>query len=120
MNTILIVDDNPVMRRMLSYTLQKNGYTALTAGNGREALHCLATEPVDLLLCDLAMPEMDGLAVLRQLRADVTFAALPIIMLTASGQDEDRVLARNAGASHFLTKPTSSSELLDTVRQFLG
>ena len=119
MTHILVADDNLVVQRMLSYTLQKQGYTLSLAGTGRQALDHLATAPVDLLICDLAMPDMDGLALLGYLRTSPQYARLPIIMLTASGQDEDRQQARLAGASDFLTKPTASRELLAAVARCL-
>ena len=120
MATILVVDDSPVSRRLLGYTLQNNGYAVLTASDGREALSVLEAQLVDLVIADLAMPEMDGLALLRYMRADECFRDIRLIMLTASGLDQDRIDAQAAGASDFLTKPTSSRDLLDTVGRLLG
>lgn len=119
MATILIVDDYVVTQRMLSFTLQKEGYTTITAAGGREALQRLAETSVNLAIVDLAMPEMDGIALLRLIRAQEQFKHLPIIMLTASGEDQDRVIAKQAGADDFLTKPTSSRELIATVSHLL-
>ncbi len=120
MATILVVDDNSVNLRMMGYTLQKGGHTVITAVNGVQALERLAENPPDLVLTDLTMPEMDGLTLLKHIRSDQRFGHLPVIMLTASGQDEDRQTARAEGANEFLTKPTSSRELLDTVNRLLG
>ena len=120
MATILIVEDYPVTRRLLSYTLQKEGYTVLIAPDGLEAIRILGTTSVDVVLTDIAMPQMDGLALLRQIRADDRFRALPVIVITASGQDEDRTAASADGANDFLTKPTSSRELLETVSRWLA
>jgi CheY-like chemotaxis protein len=119
MTTILIVDDYQVTLRVLSTQLRKNGYDVLTAGSAREALECLAENPIDLAILDIAMPEIDGLMLLRQLRADARYQALPVIMLTASGQDQDRITAREIGANDFLSKPASSRELLETVQRLL-
>ena len=119
MARILIVDDNAVLRRVISVTLRKAGYTVLAAENAAEAVRLLAEAPVDLMLLDVAMPETDGLTLLRRLRADVRYKKLPIVMLTASGQDEDRFSAHAEGANDFLTKPASSAELVDTVRRWL-
>ncbi len=119
MARILIVDDYPVTLRVLSTQLRKNGYDAVTAGSAREALECLAESPADLAILDIAMPEVDGLMLLRQLRADARYHSMPVIMLTASGQDQDRITAREAGANEFLSKPASSWELLDTVQRLL-
>jgi CheY-like chemotaxis protein len=125
--TILVVDDHSLTLRLLSYTLQKNGYTVLTALNGVEALQVLEGQvvqrlPVDLAIVDLAMPEMDGLTLLRRVRSNATARVqrLRFVMLTASGQDQDRLTARAEGVDDFLTKPTSSRELLSTVARLLN
>ncbi len=120
MATVLIVEDYPVTRRMLSFTLKQDGYTVVTAVNGKEALARLEQITVDIAIVDIAMPEMDGLTLLRHLRASERYKKLPVIMLTASGQDADRIRARAEGANDFLSKPTSSRELLDTVSRLLG
>lgn len=119
MATILIVDDYPVTLRVLSTQLRKYGYDVLTAGSAREALACLADAPADLAILDIAMPEVDGLMLLRQLRSDARYRDMPAIMLTASGQDQDRITARDAGANDFLSKPVSSRELLEAVQRLL-
>jgi two-component system, chemotaxis family, chemotaxis protein CheY len=120
MATILVVDDSPVSRRLLGYTLERGGYTVITADHGGQALERLGETPVDLVIADLAMPEVDGLTLLRQLRADRRYHDLPLVMLTASGQDQDRLTAQAAGANDFLTKPASSRELIETVSRWVG
>ncbi len=120
MATILVVDDNAVIRRMISVMLRRAGHLPIPAESVAEALLRLAEMPVDLVLLDLAMPEVDGLTLLRQLRADPRHQRLPIIMLTASAQDQDRVDARAAGANDFLNKPASSTELIETVERWLS
>jgi len=117
---ILIVEDYPVTQRVLSLTLKNSGHDVQIANHGIEALEQLDLGPVDLALVDIAMPEMDGLELLRHLRNDKRYKALPVIMLTASGQDEDRAMALTIGADGFLTKPTSSRELLETIHRFVG
>lgn len=117
---ILIVEDYPVTQRVLSLTLKNSGYDVQIANHGFEALEKLDTGTVDLALVDIAMPEMDGLELLRQLRSDSRYQQLPVIMLTASGQDEDRANALKMGADGFLSKPTSSRELLETINRFIG
>ena len=119
MSTILIVDDSPVIQRLLSLTLQRAGHHIFTVSNGYEALELLGKTPVDLAIVDLAMPEMDGLALLHAIRADANHPQLPVIMLTASGQDHDRVTARAAGVNDFLTKPASSHTLIETVSRLV-
>ena len=120
MATILIVEDYPVTQRVLSLTLKNNGHNAVIAGNGVEALERLQETTVDLALVDIAMPEMDGLELLRHLRADSRYQSLPVIMLTASGQDDDRAAALSVGANGFLTKPASSRELIEAVTRFIS
>ncbi len=119
MTTILIVDDNSNSRRMLSYTLSKHGYEILTAENGRDALNQLAAHAVDLVLSDIAMPEMDGVTLLKIIRADTRWHDLPVVMITASGLDQDILITQAEGANGFLTKPIGSYELLDVVGQFV-
>ena len=120
MPTILIVDDSPISLRMLSYTLREQQYTVITVDRGQAAFALLHTEPIDLLISDLSMPEMDGLTLLRAIRADPDMQQIPVIIMTASGQDEDRIAARQAGIHGFLTKPTSSRELVATVSAALA
>jgi DNA-binding response OmpR family regulator len=119
MACILIADDSLIIQRILSLTLRKAGYEVRVADDGKIALDMLAQEPVDILIADLSMPEVDGIELLRRVRADLRHAKLPVVMLTASGQDQDREVAREMGASAFLTKPASSGELLATIDRLL-
>lgn len=120
MSTILVVDDYPVVQRLLRHTLEREGHGVFVASDGYQALDFLGENAVDLIIMDVAMPDMDGLELLQRVRADEGFQDVPIIMLTASGQDEDRVVAREAGADEFLSKPASSRELIETVNRLLS
>ena len=120
MARILVVDDYPVAVKLLAYTLRTDGHDVLPASSGQDALDVLARETVELAIFDLVMPEMDGVTLLRRVRSDPRWADLPVIMLTGSAQDDDREVAREAGANDFLTKPASSREVLETVRRLLG
>lgn len=120
MATILVVEDHAVTQRTILYMLRKDNHQTVTASNGKEALVQLETHTVDLVLCDIAMPEMDGLDFLRHMRAQERFTNLPVIMLTASGQDEDRINARALGANDMLAKPTSTRELSEAINRWLG
>ncbi len=120
MATILVVDDNAVSQRLLAHTLRKYNHTVLTVSSAAAALGELNTQSFDLVITDLAMPEMDGIALLKTIHAETRWLNLPVIMLTASGEDHDRLVAREAGAAGFLTKPTSSNELVETVNQCLA
>ena len=119
MANILVVDDDPIVRRMLSLMLQRCGHTTVPAERGQEALEYLHEEPFDLVITDLDMPEMNGIDLLKQVRTDAGLNGLPVIMLTASAEDQDDVRARAEGVSAFLTKPAGSHELADTVTRVL-
>ncbi len=120
MSSILIVDDYVVTQRVLGTQLRKGGYEVTTASSGFEALTYLNERHFDLAIIDVAMPDMDGITLLEKLRHDTHYQKLPIIMLTASVLDEDRVRAQMAGATDFLTKPISSWELLNVVEHQLA
>jgi len=117
MTTVLVVDDEVSIRRMLGYMLGKTNYTVLMASDGEEALEKLAANPVNVLLLDVAMPNMDGLTLLRHVRAMPDYQALPIIMLTASNDEAKRAKALNAGANLFLNKLVKPSELLAAINR---
>jgi CheY-like chemotaxis protein len=120
MATILVVDDYSTSQRLLSFILRQNNHTVATAIHGLRALEHLAESPVDLVITDLSMPEMDGLTLLQKLRADARFQALPVIILTGSAYEQDNARAKAAGATTFLTKPVESEELIATVNRLLA
>jgi DNA-binding response OmpR family regulator len=115
MARILIVDDDPNNQRILNYTLAKKGYETIIAGNGEIALNLLGTTDVDLAILDMAMPVMDGLTLLKNIRAIQKFANLPIIILTGSGDDDERMRAEQQSIQGFLNKPASSKMILERV-----
>lgn len=119
MATILLVDDYTPNHRLLGYVLGQDGHAVITASDGLQALECLATTTVDLLVTDLTMPRMDGLALARKLRVDRRYAALPIIMLTASVKERDAARAASEGIDVFLTKPVDSDDLTSVVSRLL-
>jgi two-component system chemotaxis response regulator CheY len=120
MSTILIAEDNRVNLRLLTFTLNKAGHQVLGAEHGQAALERLAEMPIDLLIADIDMPVMDGITLLKHIRANEAYKTLPVIVLTASGENEDYLTARNAGANDVLTKPTSSNQLSETVNRMLN
>lgn len=119
MATILIVDDAPLVQRVLAMMLQRINHTIITADNGLEALARLAETPIDLMITDIMMPQMDGLSLLERLRADERHKHLPVIVLTASGQESVSSEAERRGANYFLRQPISSWELKETVENVL-
>jgi class 3 adenylate cyclase/CheY-like chemotaxis protein len=117
--TILVVDDLPQNIRLLEAVLAPRGHTVITAASGREALDRLASEPdVQLVLLDVVMPDMDGYAVCRALRAAPATRFLPVVMITASGKEE-KLAAIEAGADDFVVKPFDQAELLARVGSLL-
>ncbi|TYL53937.1 adenylate/guanylate cyclase domain-containing protein [Agromyces mariniharenae] len=112
--TILAVDDLPQNLRLLDAVLSPRGYRVLTASSGEEALAMLPTAGADLVLLDIVMPGLDGYEVCRRIRASESFAFLPVVMITASGEQE-KVRAIEAGADDFVSKPFDQGELLARV-----
>jgi class 3 adenylate cyclase/CheY-like chemotaxis protein len=111
---VLVVDDQPQNIRLLQAILSPRGYDVLTAASGQEALQAVDANDVDLVLLDIVMPGMDGYEVCREIRERPASAYLPVVMVTASG-DEQKIKALEAGADDFLTKPINQSELLARV-----
>jgi DNA-binding response OmpR family regulator len=115
-STILLVDDEDSVQKLLSYPLERDGFRVLAAKDGEEALAKFALEPVDLVVLDLMLPKLDGLEVCKRLRAQST---VPIIMLTARDDELDKVLGLELGADDYITKPFSIREFRSRVRALL-
>jgi two-component system KDP operon response regulator KdpE len=113
---VLVADDEPQIRRALTTALRGHGYDVETANDGEEVLTALASWVPDVLVLDLVMPKRDGLDVLRELR---TWSELPVIVLSARGQEADKVKALDLGADDYLTKPFGIEELLARLRAVL-
>ncbi|MBK8028339.1 MAG: response regulator [Chloroflexi bacterium] len=117
---ILVVDDSVVARRIIVQILEAAGYEVTGVTSGAEAPAVFEAEPVDLAIFDIAMPDIDGFTLLRRVRECPTYKHIPVIMLTASGRDEDVRTAREMGANSFLTKPSSSQMIMQTVAGLLA
>jgi two-component system chemotaxis response regulator CheY len=117
---VLLVDDSPTVRRMLDWSLKSLGVKTVHAGDGLEALEILKGRDVDLAMVDLNMPRMDGIELIRSIRALPRFKNLPIILLTTEGREQDRELAYDAGANLFMTKPSTPTLLRLNASAFLG
>lgn len=116
MATILVVDDEEPIQELLRFNLEKEGYLVRVAKDGQEALQHVKNDQPDLIVLDLMLPGMDGLEVCRKLRANPKFQQIPIIMLTAKGEEFDKVLGLELGADDYMTKPFSPRELLARIK----
>ena len=114
--TIMLVDDEESIQKLLTYPLEREGYTVVQARDGEEALRRFAEQPVDLVVLDVMLPRLDGLEVCRRLR---TGSAVPIIMLTARDDEVDKVLGLELGADDYITKPFSIREFRSRIRAVL-
>ncbi len=114
--TILLVDDDPLLRRSISFLLQQEGHQVILAATGAEALAAVRERRPDLVLLDLGLPDLGGVEVCRRLRQDT---AAPVIMLTARGAEADKIVGLDAGADDYVTKPVGSGELAARVRAAL-
>ncbi len=116
---ILVVDDEPVLVETLAYNLEQVGYEVTTVADGASALEAAQRETPDLVILDIMLPEMDGLEVCRLLRRERKTATTPIIMLTAKGEEIDKVVGLEVGADDYITKPFGRRELLARVKALL-
>lgn len=116
---ILVVDDEPHILRSVEYILSREGYTVLTATNGEEGIQVAKAEKPDLILLDIMIPKIDGYQVCRMLKSDPHMGEVYIIMLTAKGQDVDRVIGFESGADDYIGKPFSPKKLLAMAREVL-
>lgn len=116
MTRILAVDDEPLYQHLLKVNLEKEGYEVITAGNGEEALEMVSSRHPDLVIMDIMMPKLDGLTTSERIRQ---FSNIPIVILTARGEEQDRVRGLNIGADDYVVKPFSATELVARVRAVL-
>jgi two-component system chemotaxis response regulator CheY len=117
---VLLVDDSATVRRMLEWSLKPSGFRTLQAADGVHALELLKVQSVDLAIVDLNMPRMDGIELIRSIRADEKLKKLPVILLTTEKREVDRASALDAGANLYLTKPAAPDVLRRQVEGFLG
>jgi DNA-binding response OmpR family regulator len=115
-STILLVDDEEAVRKVLTFPLERDGYNVVQAADGEEALARFGDQPVDLVVLDIMLPKLDGLEVCKQLRSR---SSVPIIMLTARDDELDKVVGLELGADDYITKPFSIREFRSRVRALL-
>jgi two-component system chemotaxis response regulator CheY len=118
--TILAVDDSASLRQMVAFTLSRAGYTVLEAGDGQEAFELAQVSQVDLVLADQNMPRMDGLTLVKSLRATAQFKSTPILILTTESSDAMKAAGKAAGATGWMVKPFDPNKLVELVGKVIG
>jgi DNA-binding response OmpR family regulator len=117
---ILLVEDEPNIVVSLTFLLERAGFDVATETNGQKALETILEDPPDTLVLDVMLPGLDGFEILRRVRADQRVEKLPVLMLTAKGQREDRKNALEFGADKFITKPFSNAEIVEVVQDLVA
>ncbi len=118
--TIMVVDDNPDIITIVKTILEGRGFTVFSASSGPELLNLLPTQKADLIILDIMMPEMDGLEVLTRLKGKTETSTIPVILLTAKVQYEDVLGGYKLGADYYITKPFTSTQLVNGINLLLG
>ena len=117
---IMTADDSASVRQMVAFTLRQHGYEALEAVDGRDALTKLATQKVDMLITDLNMPNLDGIGLVKGVRAGSLNRMIPIVLLTTESQDARKAEGKAAGATGWIIKPFKPEQLLAVIKKVLG
>src|SRR5438093_7622932 len=115
MKKILVIEDEPEMRRNITTLLRYHGYEPVAAENGRQGIETARREKPDLVLCDVMMPELGSYAVLQALQMDASLARIPFIFLTAKGEKDDLRSGMNLGADDYLTNPVANADLVRAI-----
>lgn len=118
--TIMTVDDSASIRQMVRFTLQGAGYEIIEAVDGRDALSKLNGKPIHMMLTDLNMPNMDGISLIREVRANAMYRFIPLVMLTTESQAGKKQEGKAAGATGWIVKPFKPEQLLAVVKKVLG
>jgi two-component system chemotaxis response regulator CheY len=116
---LLVVDDSASMRQLVSFTVKEAGFDVVAAENGKDALGKMTGLKIDMVITDLNMPEMDGIELIKKLRAMPACKFTPIVMLTTESQEAKKQEGKQAGASGWIAKPFSPEQLLDVVKKFV-
>ena len=117
---VLLIEDEPNIIEAISFILSRDGFTVHIHEDGETAVDRVLTGAPDMVILDVMLPGKSGFDILRELRADPRASALPVMMLTARGQNRDRDLAERLGVTSFMTKPFANSEVRDEVRRLIG
>ena len=117
---VMTVDDSATVRQMVSFVLKQNGYTVIDAVDGRDGLNKLASAKVDMIITDLNMPNLDGIGLIKGVRAIPSCKYTPIVMLTTESDDTKKQAGKSAGASGWIVKPFNPEQLLAIVKKMIG
>ncbi len=118
--TVMVVDDNPDIVTIVKTILEGKGYVVQSAYSGQEVFNLLKEQKPDLIILDIMMPQMDGLEVLTRLKGEASTSTIPVILLTAQVQYEDVLGGYKMGADYYITKPFTSTQLLNGINLLLG
>ncbi|MEQ9259873.1 MAG: response regulator [Roseovarius sp.] len=113
---VVLIEDERNIIEAISFILSRDGWEVKTHSNGHDAMETLRARQPDLVILDVMLPGKSGFDILQEIRGDAALGATPVLMLTARGQERDREMAERAGASMFMTKPFSNTEVLEAVR----
>ncbi len=119
MKTVMTIDDSASIRQVVSITLKKAGYEVIEAHDGKDALSKLTGQKIHLMLCDVNMPNMDGISFLKQIKQDPNYKFTPIIMLTTESQEAKKMEGKAAGARAWVVKPFKPEHMLATVEKLI-
>lgn len=117
---VLIAEDEPHLVESLTFILGRQGYEVTTALDGEAALQQILAAAPDLVILDVMLPKVNGFDILKKIRASETLRSLPVVILTAKGQRQDRATAEDIGVDIFLTKPFSNKEVVQAVKTLIG
>lgn len=116
---VLLIEDEPNIIEAIRFILSRDGWEVKTHANGKDAVETVRATKPDVIILDVMLPGRSGFDILSEIRGDSVLGGTPVLMLTARGQSKDREMAERAGASHYMTKPFSNSEILETVRRLV-
>ena len=117
---IMVVDDEPYIARVIKFKLEQEGYQVFSANDGITGLNKIKEDKPDLVLLDVMMPGLSGYEVCQKIKADAELSGIPVVILTAKGQERDREQGFNVGANDYITKPFSPNRLLELVKSIIG
>ena len=119
-NNILVIDDERDLLESLQIVLQMHGFKPFLAENAQKGLEFLAQQPIDIILCDVSLPDISGLEALAKIKSNIAWATIPFFFITAMADKEDIRLGLEAGADKYITKPFSSKELILIIKSYIA